>query len=336
MNSEGFPTIPISTQIGHSPLIPIKLESGHRVWCKLEIFNPSSSIKDRLALGALQSAWEKGLLKRSMPVVEASSGSTAISLALMCSHLGLPFFAIIPEGASEERTWTIRAYGGLVETVSASQGLMHAETRAQELADETGGFYVDQFNNEDGPKVHHQTAREIHKTIPNEQFDAFVAGVGTGGTIVGVHQYLRTNNLETNVIVARLKEPFHTLHDIGFTPKGFDSHFERYKQSQNSGSQDIFSEIEVIEEDAINWTHRLWHLGFPVGPASGVNFAAAVAAATKLPSGANIVTIFTDRMERYFSTELFETIKSAGDKPNTTACNCGICHESIKNRQSAQ
>ncbi len=329
MRSPSFPTIPICSQIGHSPLVPIKVESGHRIWCKLEIFNPSGSVKDRLALGALQRAWEQGLVRRSTPVVEASSGSTAIALALLCSQLGLHFRAVIPEGASEERTWTIRAYGGEVETVAESQGMMGAEKRALELADETKGFYVDQFNNENGPKVHHQTACEVHQALPNKQFDAFVSGVGTGGTIVGVHQYLSEKGPNTKVVVARPKDPYHTLHDIGFTPKGFDSHFERYKQSNNTAFQNTFSEIEVTEEQAIHWTYRLWHLGFPVGPASGVNFAAAVALASQYPSSANIVTIFTDRMERYFSTELFETIKQASTKANTTCCGCCICHESL-------
>lgn len=288
-------------------------------------------MKDRLALGALKTAWEQGLITRSTPIIEASSGSTAIALALICSHLGLSFTAVLPEGASQERRWTIRAYGGQVETVTEDQGMAEAENRAQQLADENKGFYVDQFNNKDGPAVHHQTAQEIQKALPNEQFDAFVCGVGTGGTIVGLYQYITANNLKTQIAIARPVEPFHTLHDIGFTPKGFDSHLERYRQA-NSPSTDVFSEIDVSENSAINWTHRLWELGFPVGPASGVNFAAAVALADKFPKEANIVTIFTDRMERYFSTELFESIKQASGESSSSSCLCCICHESLQHQ----
>ena len=329
--NESFPSISIFDQIGNSPLVPIRLEGGRRVWCKLEIFNPSGSVKDRLALGVLKSAWEQDLITRSTPIIEASSGSTAIALALICSHLGLSFTAVLPEGASHERRWTIQAYGGKVETLRQNQDMAEAENRAQCLADERKGFYVDQFNNKDGPKVHHDTAREIHKTLPEERFDAFVCGIGTGGTLVGMHQYLTAHKLRTEIAIARPVEPFHTLHDIGFTPKGFDSHFEHYQQS-NSLLRNTFSEITISENSAINWTHRLWRLGFPVGPASGVNFSAAVVLANQLPKDANVVTIFTDRMERYFSTELFETIKLASSETNSSSCHCCICHESLKSR----
>lgn len=329
MNSESFPVIPISAQVGSTLLAPIRIESGHRIWCKLEIFNPSGSVKDRLALGVLKHAWYQGLIDHTTPVVEASSGSTAISLAFLCSQLSLPFHAVIPEGASEERSWTIRAYGGQVETVSEAQGMAGAEERAKRLAENIGGYYVDQFNNKSGLLVHLQTASEIHNALPSRQFDAFVAGIGTGGTVVGIHQYLSENNPGTKIAVARPQEPSRVLHDIGFTPKGFDSHFERYIQTADPNAKSTISEIEVTERDAIQWTYRLWHLGFPIGPASGVNFAAAVMFAKRYPKNANIVTIFTDRMERYFSTKLFEEIKRTSDKVNSTCGSCCICRESL-------
>ncbi len=299
-------------QIGETPLVPIELEDGKQIWCKLEFVNPSGSVKDRIARNILQSAWRKGKLRPGSVVVEASSGSTSIALALACNQMGLKFYAVLPEGASKERQWTIIAYGGQIETVPGEAGIDGAQARAREIEAETGGFYSRQFENEDNFLAHEETAREILKDIPDRYVDAFVSGVGTGGTLVGVHKFFSEHKLDMRPSVVRVPD-VRILHDIGFTPKGFECLYTRWSR-QDPNFADQVREVEVEESAAIQWTEYLWKKGFPVGPASGVNFGAAVQVARDLPEEAHVVTVFTDRMERYFSTRLFEEIKTDNEK----------------------
>lgn len=322
MNHTSLPPNPaIFQQIGNTPLVDIKInqkfndignETGITgIWCKLEFFNPSGSVKDRIARNILQTAWREGKLNQNTPVIEASSGSTSIALALACSHMGLKFHAVLPAGASHERRWTIEASGGDIETTSIEAGMDGA--RALELVKEKNGFYADQFNNKNNFLAHEATAREILDDIPTNNIDALVCGVGTGGTLVGIYKYCVSRHFPIKPYVARLKPGAKILHDIGFTCQNFNCLFKQ-ELEQNQTFKEAVQYIDIDEQTAISWTDELWKRGFPVGPASGVNFAAAVEVAKLQEKGKNIVTIFTDRMERYFSTQLFDAIKLKSEK----------------------
>lgn len=300
----------IFKNIGNTPLVPITIDQGNKIWCKLEFFNPTGSVKDRIAKNILLTAWRSGKINENTTVIEASSGSTSIALALACSHMGLKFKAVLPRGASKERQWTIMASGGEVFPTSEEEGMKGAMDKALELAKDENVFFADQFNNSNNYKAHETTAAEILRALPRESLDILVCGVGTGGTLVGIYKYCVDRHYQIKPYVARLKPGAEILHDIGFTPPKFNCLFQQELDKNNDFSNAV-EIIEVEESTAIKWTNELWEKGFPVGPASGVNFAAAVEVAKKVQDqkNKNIITVFTDRMERYFSTEIFNAIK---------------------------
>jgi cysteine synthase A len=297
-----------------TPLVPVRLEpDGPAIWCKLEYLNPSGSTKDRLARHVLEKAWRRGLLEPGGRVVEASSGSTSIALALQCARMGLKFTAVMPEGVSNERVWMIRAYGGDVEFVPRGAGIAQAIARAEQLAADTGAFAPRQFTNPDNAEAHRlHTAQEIVQQIPGGAVDAVVSGVGTGGTLVGLVAGLADAGNDPLAVAAR---PVHhaTFEDVECCS------FSARVPGVVDGIQTLFQIMpparvvvhEVLDDEAITTTRRLIARGFPVGPSSGLNVAAALAIAAQLGPDARIVTVFPDRMERYFSTELFQGVRDA-------------------------
>jgi cysteine synthase A len=300
-------------QIEPTPLVAVQLAAGQpKIWCKLEFLNPSGSTKDRIARYILEKAWRAGHIGAGSMVVEASSGSTSIALALACAQMGLRFTAVLPEGVSSERVWMIRAYGGEILQVPKSAGMSGAMAKAQELAEQTGAFFTRQFENKDNPESHRvSTAQEILHQVPNGNVHAVVSGVGTGGTLIGLYQGLSEGGCPVKPFLA-LPVTTGSLHVecCSFSsriPGVVDGLSKLYKEANLPG----LVELQVPDDQAMEATKQLIRKGFPVGPSSGLNYAAAVMAAHTLAPEATVVTVFADRMERYFSTELFAEFVSA-------------------------
>ncbi len=299
-------------RIPATPLVPVQLNATDPiVWCKLEFLNPSGSTKDRIARYILEKAWREGRLCPGDRVIEASSGSTSIALALACAQLGLRFLAIMPEGVSNERVLMIRAFGGEVRQTPGSLGIRGAIAETCQLAGQPGVFLPRQFENPDNAEAHRLgTAREILDQIPGGSVDLVVSGVGTGGTLVGLHRGLREHGCPVVPVVARPINLRQTpeVECCSFSariPGVVDSISTIFRPEELPGLI-----VEEVEDDlALRTTGRLMKCGFPVGPSSGLNYAAAVAAARRLDRpDVRVATVFPDRMERYFTTELFREL----------------------------
>jgi len=303
-----------------TPLIPIERPGvAAPIWCKLEFLNPSGSIKDRIASFILLKAFREGAIEEGSYVVEASSGSTSISLAMLCSQLGVKFVAVMPEGVTRERTMMIRALGGEVHLVPGPADLTECQKIAERLSAELRGFLPRQFENEDNANAHrYGTAREVLEQIPGSAVHAVVAGVGTGGTLVGLHRGMRDAGCDPGLCAAKPVSLHARKHDCCAAGECFceieTSSFSRRIPGVVENMSGLFSDsesdalktVEIDEDAALEMTRELNRLGFPVGPSSGLNLAAAEAIANELGSAANVVTVFPDRMERYLSTELFD------------------------------
>ncbi|MEX2608410.1 MAG: cysteine synthase family protein [Gemmatimonadota bacterium] len=298
--------------IAPTPLVAVSLDrDSPRVWVKLEFLNPSGSIKDRIARYMIEKAWRRGELRPGSEVVEASSGSTSISLALVCAQFGLRFTAVMPEGVSRERRLILSALGARFELTPRDEGMRETLRRAAAIAEERGAFETRQFKNPENAEAHRiWTGQEILSQLPGGSVDAVVSGVGTGGTIVGLFAAFRENGCPVTPYAARPVDGsvVSELECCSISPR-FSSRVpgvvdcvsELYTPEALPG----LVELDVSDELAIETTRRLIRRGFPVGPSSGLNFAAAIKVARQLGDGAEVVTVFPDRMERYFSTELF-------------------------------
>ena len=295
-----------------TPLVPVKLGDHPAIWCKLDFLNPSGSTKDRIARHILEKACRQGRIKPGDTVIEASSGSTSIALALACAQMGLRFIAVMPEGVSEERLLIIRAYGGEVRLTGRDDGIRGAISASEKLAAELGAFLPQQFSNPDNAEAHRLgTAREVIDQIPGGVVDAVVSGVGTGGTLVGLYHGFSECGGEVVPVLAR---PVNVTGNMEVECCSFSSRIPGVVDSLST----IFREadlpglmtVEVNDDIALATARRLIAAGFPVGPSSGLNYAAAVEAARRLDQDdVQIVTVFPDRMERYFTTELFRTLR---------------------------
>ena len=303
-------------QLGPTPLVPVRLEpDGAAIWCKLEFLNPSGSTKDRIARYMLEKAWRQGTLCPGDTVAEASSGSTSIALALACAQMGLRFIAVMPEGVTEERVLTIRAYGGEVVLTPAADGVRGAMAHVERLSREQGAFAPRQFENPDNVEAHRVwTGQEILSQMPGGNVDAVVSGVGTGGTIVGLYEAFREAGCPVTAWVARPVSGTGGLGDVeccsfsSRVPGVVEGLSRLFDPSRMPG----LVELDIADDLAITTARALIRRGFPVGPSSGLNFAAAVQAASRLGPSAQVVTVFPDRMERYFSTELIRRPASEG------------------------
>lgn len=295
-----------------TPLVPVRLSEEHPVvWCKLEFLNPSGSAKDRIARYMIEKAWRRGELRRGSWVVEASSGSTSMALALACAQLDLRFLAVMPEGVSNERVLAIRAYGGQVLAIPKSEGMAGAIRRAEEEAARRGGLATRQFENPDNVEAHRLgTALEVLAQIPGGRVDAVVSGVGTGGTLVGLFEGCRQGGCHTRPFVARptAQGLLSDLECCSFSAR-IPGVLEGFSRLYTPDRLEDLSVLEIGDDLALETTRQLILHGFPVGPSSGLNYAAAVEAARRMPADSYVVTVFPDRMERYFSTELFEPFR---------------------------
>ena len=306
-------------RVAPTPLVPVQLDPARPpVWCKLEFLNPSGSTKDRVARFILEKAWREGRLGPGQQVAEASSGSTSIALALACAQFGVPFVAVLPAGVSSERVYLIRAYGGQVRLTPKADGIRGAIAEAERLGREEGAFLPRQFSNPDSAEAHRvTTARELVDQVPGGRVDAVVSGVGTGGTLVGVYEGVRGCGCRCVPVHAR---PVDLYRDgeaeccsfSGRVPGVADRLSEIFREDRLPG----LVTVEVPGEEALATTRELIRRGFPVGPSSGLNYRAAELAQDRLGNpAAQVVTVFPDRMERYFTTELFAPYVAADGEP---------------------
>ncbi len=296
-------------QIPPTPLVPVSVNGSAVIWCKLEFMNPSGSTKDRIARHILEKGWRAGLLRSGSTVVEASSGSTSIAFALASSQLGLKFVAFIPESATSERESIIRAYGGEVRRIGGT--MLDVLEQAEKTSQEQGWFLGRQFANDDNTEAHRlYTGAEILSQIPGGCVDGVVSGVGTGGTLRGLYEAfsLAGCDVSAHAAIPRQGELF------GSNLECCSLKFSSDVPGVADGISEIYSkwdcpdlrEWQISDGDCLSFTRKLWAMGFPVGPSSGLNYAAALQVAGELGEGSKVVTVFPDRMERYFSHKVFE------------------------------
>lgn len=296
--------------IGNTPMIKITYKNGEKInhiYTKLESYNPTGSIKDRVAFYIIDKAKERGALKDNMPIIEATSGNTGISIAALGAYYKHPVYIFMPDWVSKERVKLMKNYGANVILVSREEGgFKKCLEEAQKLSKEKNGFLSNQFANTDNLLAHYETTgNEIINQLP-EKVSAFISGVGTGGTLIGVGRKLI--KWDENIKIVALepeKMPIisknkiiseHKIEGIGddFVPDLLD--------------KTILDEVILVnDEDAINMSRRLAkELGIGVGISSGANFIAGIMYQEKVNEP--VVTVFADDNKKYLSTDLSKEI----------------------------
>ena len=297
--------------IGHTPLLELthlEQEFGlkARIVAKLEYFNPAGSVKDRIAKAMIDDAEAKGLLKPGSVIIEPTSGNTGIGLASVAAARGYRIIIVMPETMSVERRQIMKAYGAELVLSEGSQGMKGAIAKADELAREIpNSFIPGQFVNPANPKAHFETTGPEIWADTDGQVDAFVAGVGTGGTLTGVGQFLKSKNPAVKVVAVEpksspvLSEGHGGAHKIqgigaGFIPETYSSEF-------------IDEVLDIQNDDAIKAGRDLAQTeGLLVGISSGAAaFAATEIAKRPENKGKKIVALLPDTGERYLSTVLY-------------------------------
>lgn len=300
--------------VGDTPLVRIPSElgaggharGGATVWGKLESANPAGSVKDRIALAMIEAAEREGRLKPGGTIIEPTSGNTGIGLALVCARRGYRCVLTMPASMSLERRALLEALGADVVLTDDQAQMQGAIEKAHELAArEPSAFMPQQFDNPNNPRVHEQTtAREILHTFADSRLDAFVAGVGTGGTITGVGRVLRAERPGCRVIAVEA-ESCATISRgergptkiqgwaAGFVPRNY--------------APEVPHEVRTVtDDDAYDMTRRLArHAGILVGISSGGAVKVALDVALELPPDGHVVVVLPDTGERYFSLDEF-------------------------------
>lgn len=295
--------------VGGTPLLKVNgfdAENRAEVYVKLEKMNPAGSTKDRAALGMLEEAEKKGLLKEGSVIIEPTSGNTGIALAMLGKAKGYRVIIVMPESMSQERRALIKAYGAELVLTDAATGMKGAIKKAGEIKEEVGalGFIPQQFINEANPNKHYQTtAKEIFEDLPD--VDAFVVGVGTGGTISGFGQYAKEHGKNVKIVAV---EPAtsavlsgenpgpHKIQGIGagFVPDNY--HGEFVHEILKVSNEDAFSTAKTFGQEE----------GILIGISSGANLYGALEVARKLGKGKKVVTVAPDGGEKYISMGLFD------------------------------
>jgi len=283
--------------------------SGCTIWLKLEYLLPSGSTKDRVAAFILAHGIETGAITEETIVVEASSGSTSISLAMACAVIGVSFRAVMPENVSRERLLIIRRYGGEVVLTPKDGGVLGAieETRRM-AAREPRVFLTRQFENPLNAKAHQrETGPELIQQV-GTTIHGFVAGVGTGGTLMGIARALKEAGHPTRVARAVPEKGAACFSGQPEVCGGIPGVIEGLSTLMDPVEIALDEDIRIDERVAIAASRELCQRGMPVGPSSGLNLAAAREMAKRLGPGKTIATVLCDRMERYFSTDLFDDV----------------------------
>ena len=310
LKTDGFrqPAADTMQLVGNTPMVHlgrISPRDGAAIYAKLEFLNPGGSIKDRAALGMILDAEQRGVLQPGGTVFEATAGNTGVGLAFIGVRRGYKVVLFVPEGFAEEKCILMRGFGATVERTPESEGMQGAIRKALDLARSTaGGWMARQFDNAANPEFHfHTTAQEILDQMEG-RIDAFVTGVGTGGTFTGVARRLKqdldcvwTVAVETEGSVLQGGPPGkHKVEGIGvsFIPKTFDATV-------------CDAIVSVRDEDAFCMVRRLaLEEGVLGGSSAGANVFAAVEQARKMQPGQRVVTIIPDSAERYLSKKIFD------------------------------
>lgn len=297
----------ILDQIGRGPVVELRHvnHTGCRILVKMENFNPSGSIKDVMALYMVSRAEERGEIKTGDKIIEVTTGNTGIAFAMISALKGYKFTAVMPEHMSIERRRIMKALGARIILTPAKEDMKGAIERYEKLVKENPDAWLpNQFGNPDNIAAHQEiTGRSILEQV-QDRIDAFVAGIGTGGTLLGVARTLREVNPDVKIVAV---EPFESavmsgeepgLHDIQGIGEGFIPALV---------CMDEIDEIITIEsQDAMDFMKNLARMeGLFVGISSGANVLAALRMGEKLGAGKTIVTILPDSGERYLSMDVF-------------------------------
>ena len=292
--------------IGNTPLIKITYKYNDvikTIYAKLEYYNYTGSIKDRIANYIINESYKDGTLKKGMPIIEATSGNTGISFSALGRYYNHEVHIFMPDWVSSERINIMKLYGAKVYLVSKEEGgFKECIKRADELAKKINGFRPNQFDNIKNIEAHYNTTgKEILDKINN--IDCFVSGIGTGGTLMGVSKRLKEYNKNIKVIAIEpdtlsilTKGQYNGSHKI----EGIGDDFIPSLVIEN----EIDNVIDINDNDAINMSRKLARtFGLGVGISSGANFLGSV-----LSGYDNVVTIFTDDLKKYLSTDLSKEI----------------------------
>ena len=297
--------------IGNTPLVEVKniekeLGLEARVLVKLEYFNPAGSVKDRIAKGMIEDAEEKGLLKEGSVIIEPTSGNTGIGLAAIAAAKGYRIILTMPETMSVERRNILKAYGAEIVLTEGAKGMKGAIAKADELAKEIpNSFIPGQFVNPANPATHRATTGPEIRNDTDGDVDIFIAGVGTGGTLTGVGEYLKEKKPDVKIVALEpatspvLSEGKSGAHKIQGIGAGFVPDVLNTK---------VYDEIITVENDDAFATGKLLakHEGVLVGISSGAALWAAIDYAKRPENkGKTIVALLPDNGDRYYSTPLF-------------------------------
>ena len=293
--------------VGDTPLVRlyrVAPANGSQLYGKLEARNPTGSVKDRIGVSMIRAAEAAGQLKKGMTIVEPTSGNTGIALALAAAVLGYRLVLTMPESMSLERRQVMASYGAEIVLTPAAEDMSGAIGKAEELkaADPEGVFILQQFSNSANPEAHRRTTAEEILAATGGELDAFVAGVGTGGTITGVGEVLKQAVPDVRIVAVEPKRSpvlsggaadLHGIQGIGagFVPEVLDRAL-------------IDQIVQIDDDEAFHYTRRLAREeGLLLGPSSGANVAASLQVASTLDSTARLVTMLCDTGFRYFSVE---------------------------------
>ncbi len=297
----------VAELVGQTPVVKLNNvtnENSADIYVKLEYMNPGSSVKDRIALAMIEAAEENGNLKPGGTLIEPTSGNTGIGLAMIAAAKGYKAILVMPETMSMERRNLLRAYGAELVLTPGPEGMGGAIRKAKELAEENGYFLPQQFENEANPEIHRRTTgKEIAEQF--DELDAFVSGIGTGGTITGAGQVIKEKWPNAKIFAVEPKDsPVlsggkpgpHKIQGIGagFVPAILDTK--------------IYDEVIQIDNDTAFETARrvAREEGILAGISSGAAVAAAIQVAEKLGKGKKVLAIIPSNGERYLSTPLYQ------------------------------